>query len=317
MLAEGGEWKWDNTWNGVQGVALEDAPDIVQRKPPGSLSSLYGRIGIEYFVEQGLLRHTGRVDDLLRQSRINAALGIAEERAAGSTLTGPAIRPASPGYMDPDPAWVQSLTQFNLQGSKVAVITQSGFASVVAAPVIEGTWAWSTAYARAFIKNPWLTTTSTVTAGGAFATANGPTIVDALVDTGRVAPVLSGLRNVTRSGALFPGLRGSLPPPKPTVTVIGRMDDLDRFSRDPLMDTWGKSGRMPGPGERPVTWAENEAWLRARVAHGDTFAIATNPATLPPVRGGFIPGTPNGYFTARELAFLRSLGIEPHPLWTP
>lgn len=52
-----------------------------------------------------------------------------------------------------------------------------------------------------------------------------------------------------------------------------------------------------------------------RVARGDTFGIATDPRTLPPVRGGFIEGTPNGYFTARELDFLRGLGIEPTPMY--
>lgn len=94
-------------------------------------------------------------------------------------------------------------------------------------------------------------------------------------------------------------------------TVIGRMKDLGKFAGDPAVDTWAKSGRIPGVGGPPVTWAENAKWLTERVVRGDKFGIATNPATLPPVRGGYIPGTPNGYFTARELDFLRRLGIDP------
>ena len=103
----------------------------------------------------------------------------------------------------------------------------------------------------------------------------------------------------------------------PMTTVIGRMQHLDRFSENPLIDTWAKSGRIPGPGDRPVTWAENEDWLRARVERGDRFGIATDPATLPPVKGGYVPGVPNGYFTARELDYLRRQGIEPIPYFTP
>jgi len=39
--------------------------------------------------------------------------------------------------------------------------------------------------------------------------------------------------------------------------------------------------------------------------------LTTDPSTLPPVSGGYIPGQPNGYFTARELEHLRKNGIEP------
>jgi RHS repeat-associated protein len=95
-----------------------------------------------------------------------------------------------------------------------------------------------------------------------------------------------------------------------TTTVIGRMDDLKKFDADPNIDTWWKSGRVPKAGEPPVTWKENEAWLRERVDRGDSFAIATDPATLPPVRGGYRPGQPNGYFTARELETLEGWGVE-------
>lgn len=97
-------------------------------------------------------------------------------------------------------------------------------------------------------------------------------------------------------------------------TVIGRMQHLERFADDPLVDTWAKSGRIPGAGDRPVTWAENEQSLMERVWRGDKFGIATDPATLPPVRGGYIPGRPNGYFTAKELEFLQRLGIDVTPM---
>ena len=92
-------------------------------------------------------------------------------------------------------------------------------------------------------------------------------------------------------------------------TVIGRMEHLEQFADNPAVDTWAKSGRIPAPGEPPVTWAENKAWLDERIARGDQFGIATDPATLPPVKNGYIPGQPNGYFTARELQYLQQQGI--------
>lgn len=92
-------------------------------------------------------------------------------------------------------------------------------------------------------------------------------------------------------------------------TIIGRMKDLEQFADDPSVDTWAKSGRIPGPGEPAVSWSENQAWLEQRIARGDLFGIATDPAALPPVSGGYIPGTPNGYFTARELDYLIGKGI--------
>jgi hypothetical protein len=94
------------------------------------------------------------------------------------------------------------------------------------------------------------------------------------------------------------------------ITVIGRMKDLTKFAKDPHVDTWAKSGRIPKAGEPPVTWAENKRWLDERIARGDRFGIATDRATLPPVKGGYKPGEPNGYFTARELEYLESRGIK-------
>ena len=59
-------------------------------------------------------------------------------------------------------------------------------------------------------------------------------------------------------------------------TVIGRMEHLEQFADNPAVDTWAKSGRIPAPGEPPVTWAENKAWLDERIARGDQFGIATD-----------------------------------------
>ena len=95
-----------------------------------------------------------------------------------------------------------------------------------------------------------------------------------------------------------------------TTTVIGRLDDVKQFDDDADIDTWTRSGRTLGVCAGPVTWAENRKWLDVRIARGDRFGIATNPATLPAVRGGYVPGVPNGYFTARELEYLKSRGIE-------
>ena len=93
-------------------------------------------------------------------------------------------------------------------------------------------------------------------------------------------------------------------------TVIGRMADIRKYSADDTIDSWAKSGRLPGKGDPPVTWAENKKWLQERIDRGDNFIIATNPKTLPPVKGGYIPGKPNGYFTARELEYLNKQGVK-------
>jgi hypothetical protein len=64
-----------------------------------------------------------------------------------------------------------------------------------------------------------------------------------------------------------------------------------------------------------VTLPENQKWLEERVARGDRFAIATDPATLPNAVGGRIPGQPNGYYTAWELDFLKKKGIYVIPMY--
>ncbi|MDC1142324.1 polymorphic toxin-type HINT domain-containing protein [Planctomycetota bacterium] len=97
----------------------------------------------------------------------------------------------------------------------------------------------------------------------------------------------------------------------PKTTVIGRMDDVQHelFHGDPGIDSWAKSGRIPGDGDIPVDWFENRAWLKERIRRGDDFLLATDRSTLPPVKNGYVPGKPNGYFTARELEFLESQGV--------
>lgn len=51
--------------------------------------------------------------------------------------------------------------------------------------------------------------------------------------------------------------------------------------------------------------------LMAGIDRGDSFIILTDPASLPSVKGGYVPGSPNGYFTARELQYLNEQGIKP------
>lgn len=107
-------------------------------------------------------------------------------------------------------------------------------------------------------------------------------------------------------------------PNEPATTVIGRMSDVARFEDNPQIDTWWKSGRIPdktkSPPDPDITWQENEAWLIERVWRGDNFGIATNPNDLPRTvlpAGSDLSNLPDGYFTARELDWLRRHGIEP------
>jgi hypothetical protein len=74
-------------------------------------------------------------------------------------------------------------------------------------------------------------------------------------------------------------------------------------------DHWGKSGRIPKPGEPTVKLWENKAYIDARIARGDKFAIATDPSTLPHPKKGWKKDTPNGYYTAWELNYLKEKGI--------
>jgi hypothetical protein len=74
---------------------------------------------------------------------------------------------------------------------------------------------------------------------------------------------------------------------------------LREYDSAPNIDTWHKTGRKLGLNEPPVSWPENKAWLDERIDKGDDFWIATHPSTLPPVKGGYLPGQPNEYFTVR------------------
>ena len=99
------------------------------------------------------------------------------------------------------------------------------------------------------------------------------------------------------------------------MTVIGRREDLVRFDADPNVDHWWKTGRVPGVGDPLVTWAENRLWLEVRIARSDAFGLATDPATLPPVAGGYDGSAANGYFTAREYHLLTRRGVPVEKLW--
>jgi RHS repeat-associated protein len=110
--------------------------------------------------------------------------------------------------------------------------------------------------------------------------------------------------------------------PRGITTVIGSMDDLLTFGRDPwksgdTIDTWWKSGLRDESGNirlNDVNWPENQAWLEAKRLRGDEFALATNPAVLPkstklrPDPDGIVR-IPRGYYTKRELDYLTSKGI--------
>jgi hypothetical protein len=57
-----------------------------------------------------------------------------------------------------------------------------------------------------------------------------------------------------------------------------------------------------------ISWKTNKNWLQERIDRGDNFLISTNPRTLPDA-DNYIPGVPNGVFTARELRYLKRRGI--------
>ena len=265
VMADGGEWVWDDKWEGRDGVKLTDAPDIAQRKPPAALSG-FGRIGADWFIEQGLGQFLGNSDQELRQVRLRAQAEIAEEKAAGSAWTGPAIRPASPGYVNPDPAWVQSLDQFQNKGSRAAVVIQSGLAAVVLAPVAAAAWAESSLYARAFVKNPWLMTTAAGTGVGVIATRNGPAIVDTFADTGRFS---LGTRNHVRSGStpLF-----SLPS-RAAGTVEEATSSGEMYLGVQQASAYLKSMSVPRAKRVTILQSFDILTIKVRVADDATFGI--------------------------------------------
>jgi RHS repeat-associated protein len=142
----------------------------------------------------------------------------------------------------------------------------------------------------------------------------GSLIGDAVNDrlTGGMGDALDFGRDMGRMGGAAAGFMGGGSPwTGQSATAIGRMEDLRRFDGTDV-DTWRKTGRIPGPGDRPVSWEENKAWLDERIARGDTFYIATDPTTL---GTGYIPGVPNGWFTRLELDYLERQGIEVIPVY--
>jgi hypothetical protein len=97
-----------------------------------------------------------------------------------------------------------------------------------------------------------------------------------------------------------------------TCTVIGRMDDLKAFDDIPadIVDTWRKTGLGDN-----VPWEVNRDWILDRFRRGDSFAIATDPRSLPEIVNGFKAGGRNGYYTAREFDLLKKLGVDVIEIW--
>ena len=87
-------------------------------------------------------------------------------------------------------------------------------------------------------------------------------------------------------------------------TAIGRMDDLAKYDGYQNVDTWRKSGRLPGAGDKKVSWTENRKWLDERIKRGDTFIMTVDPKTLP----DYVKDVPNGSFTKMEYNYLVKKG---------
>ncbi len=115
------------------------------------------------------------------------------------------------------------------------------------------------------------------------------------------------VHNGTGLPILNPCLWSELPAGR-RVTVIGRMEDVRRFSDNPLVDNWDKSG-PPGP----FLIGNNRRWIEERIARGDIFVLATNPLEL---SNKFIPGVSNGYYTFQELKWLSRAGVEVMHVWS-
>ncbi len=88
-------------------------------------------------------------------------------------------------------------------------------------------------------------------------------------------------------------------------TAIGRMDTLRKYDNFSNVDTWHKSGRIPGPNDKAVTWPENKKWLQDRIDRGDSFIMTMDPKKLPTK---YVAGEPNGWFTKLEYDYLVKRG---------
>jgi RHS repeat-associated protein len=93
----------------------------------------------------------------------------------------------------------------------------------------------------------------------------------------------------------------------PTLTAIGRMEDLKKYDAFVQIDTWRKTGPDILPGNTQITWPQNRKWLDARIERGDTFIMTMDPTKLPTE---YIPGTPNGWFTKLEYDHLMKKGAK-------
>lgn len=114
------------------------------------------------------------------------------------------------------------------------------------------------------------------------------------------------------------GAMAAMVPPsqRQITTVIGRMKDIERFKGRPGYDTWHDSGPRPLPGNNDVTWPQNRQWLDERIARGDRFALATDPATLPsPSMENWVAGGANGFYTVQEILHLQRRGITIIPFY--
>ena len=115
---------------------------------------------------------------------------------------------------------------------------------------------------------------------------------------GAMAPLI-----FTKKGLKLKSIRGQSI--GDNATAIGRMKTLKKFDNISNIDTWHKSGRIPGKGDSPVTWAENRMWLQKRIDRGDSFIMTMNPNKLPTK---YVPGKPNGWFTKLEYDYLIKKG---------
>ena len=117
---------------------------------------------------------------------------------------------------------------------------------------------------------------------------NNSSVVNALDDTPGITTVLDDASVV-----------------KYKKTAIGRMDNLKKYDDIADVDTWHKTGRIPGDGGKQVTWPENRKWLQQRIDRGDSFIMTTDPNKLPKE---YVAGEPNGWFTKLEYNYLVKKG---------
>lgn len=122
-----------------------------------------------------------------------------------------------------------------------------------------------------------------------------------------VKPVVNVLKDLAvKSGNLkLKKLNGVLV--ENVATAIGKMETLKKFDYFKNVDTWHKSGRIPGKGDKAVTWKENRKWLQERIDRGDTFIMTMDPSKLPTK---YVKESPNGWFIKLEYDMLTKQGAK-------